>query len=206
LLDCFTGLSLLLCVATAALWVRSYFVTDRLFRQSFKEMGDPTYWTQDAVEAGRGGAGFARIVQTLDWYGGTPYGDMVLKLQGRAPFHGVAPPQYPQLTFRPGKALVLGFGFERYVSRPPARLVAIHALVVPLWCPFLVFVSVPAVRTWRWRRRRQRLRGRLCPACGYDLRATPERCPECGDVGQASYRVAKPQATAGAARRDGGRS
>jgi hypothetical protein len=57
--------------------------------------------------------------------------------------------------------------------------VGAHDLVVPQWTVPAIFGPLPAVRIAGWFRRRRRADTHACPACGYDLRATPDRCPEC---------------------------
>jgi hypothetical protein len=51
------------------------------------------------------------------------------------------------------------------------------ALMVGFY-PLLVSISSTRRRFLRWRRGRSI----LCLSCGYDIRATPDRCPECGTV------------------------
>jgi hypothetical protein len=51
----------------------------------------------------------------------------------------------------------------------------------PFWFLLVIFGSPWFVRRVV-RRRLVRQRVGLCASCGYDLRATPDRCPECGTV------------------------
>ena len=51
----------------------------------------------------------------------------------------------------------------------------------PFGTAVLLTAVVPVWWLVSWYRRRFRSRGTsVCPVCGYDLRATPDRCPECG--------------------------
>lgn len=56
---------------------------------------------------------------------------------------------------------------------------------VPYWMALLASAVLPVAFLASWRRRcrwsRRPVPG-LCRTCGYDLRATAERCPECGTV------------------------
>ena len=80
------------------------------------------------------------------------------------------------------------YGLSQYPSRakylePRLSSTGLYwAISIPFWLPMLITVAIPLwVAAGQWRRRRRAGAG-LCPMCGYDLRATPDRCPECGTI------------------------
>jgi hypothetical protein len=63
---------------------------------------------------------------------------------------------------------------QRIYATPPAS----HSIYLVL--PISLSLLPLAWPLFAWRRARCRRRMNMCVACGYDLRATVQRCPECG--------------------------
>jgi hypothetical protein len=95
-----------------------------------------------------------------------------------------------QFDFAPG-VWRNGYGFERHgwflgmaKSRTRGdRFILAWAWVMPYWivaaAPLITSLALLYRRQARIRKKRD---PRSCQLCGYDLRATPERCPECGAI------------------------
>jgi hypothetical protein len=90
-----------------------------------------------------------------------------------------SPHHYQKRFYGIGKSSASAqFGLDRITPSQYRATATLYA--IPYWMPAAV-AAVPAI-VWLARRLRARRRtetGR-CLRCGYDLRATPGRCPECG--------------------------
>ena len=74
---------------------------------------------------------------------------------------------------------VLAFGWESRPS-PSTPTIWFRRVTVPYAFVIPVFALPAAISLTRSFRRRRRIRTGRCVACGYDLRDSSVRCPECG--------------------------
>jgi len=160
-----------------ALWIRSHYAADCV---TFSGGGGVyhEYVTLPGQFRYTRVTGWPAVPQALEWR--------------RDPFPPLRAVFGQQAVYRTWAIVGVGFdGGARKINAPDAPagvyapiVVAYQITAVPFAVPALVFAVLgllPWVRRRRSARRREEwVRRGLCPACGYDLRATETRCPECG--------------------------
>jgi hypothetical protein len=177
------ALSLLLCLATAGMWARSYwradgseycsarlgadqYARDWSFASAEGRLGVVSgWWRHSGYWAdppfgfrARSSAEASQLINTLE---------QSCQAQGGRHFPGI---------FISPQGTILGS-----VRTDGPRYV--NDVVISYWLPALALAILPVIkcRNVRRQRRSKRRRSRgLCPNCGYDVRATSGRCPECG--------------------------
>jgi hypothetical protein len=179
-----TVLSLLLFVVTVALWVRSYRVSDSIYRSRWWIDGSEHHESAWWLMAGRGRVGIGHRRQRIGQPFPTYYPSNV-NWQAESSWKQARPAEVAGTPFKPDGLLQhLGFRYGDFPSSPasPSPDNYYREWNAPSWSLLLLTAPLPIVRLGAAiRRRRARAHG-LCPTCGYDLRASPERCPECGAI------------------------
>jgi hypothetical protein len=159
-----TVISLVVCVATCVLWVRSYFIGDILSAMAWRDD------RQCAMDAAYSIKGVVVVYQFT-----TPPGQVPTTMDSRLHWmHQPASQMRSQRMFLP---LWIALGDGKTPIRWQVRF--------SYWLIFLLTALSPTIwirRRIRVVRRRRRIERGCCASCGYDIRTTPNRCPECGAV------------------------
>jgi hypothetical protein len=161
----------MLCIAMACLWARGWFGHDRW---QFYEPNVPRL-TEASVLNGR------IFVYQQTWLVEPPVGqDAGFSHRNDGPTAAMFDERWRPANVRRVGAAGLSFG------RGLAHWGKYWQATAHCFPLLALFASLPLARlSLRWRRARARaatLAAGHCQQCGYDLRATPDRCPECGMV------------------------
>jgi hypothetical protein len=190
IINVLTVISLILCLATLALWTtrerhiawlryRSQSETD-FHPLQLRLISDP-----EGVAFERSAWKWSNMPSNAYWRGAfdtgfdLPASRLLRRVVGwnRKAF-GIA---YFRST-RPSDSLEYpGLTHHAMGLRLPHEVFAVLFAVCPVWWSAKVCLN----RFRRWIGGMRLTKGH-CPTCGYDLRATPERCPECGTVVEAA--------------------
>jgi hypothetical protein len=191
------GICLLVSLTLAILWVRSYYVqydlnfvdvnrttlTMRVVSLGFS-LGRVGYGDESTIFDEMDGLDWGLELEAMD---AQPLGFSCAK---KRPMHYSLEPWYD-----PWINVVLGWTYSDLpVSRLHRDTGAVdllgscskkgNTIVFPIWEPLLLFLLPPLIAGALYVRRRWRpnrpWNGVRCRKCGYDLRASKGRCPECG--------------------------
>jgi hypothetical protein len=158
-------------VAALSVWIRSSCSSDTILwsNDTNWKMGD-IYWVDGYLNVGYLSGNIAWGFPPGIHFSKNDYPDIAV---WAAPAHG--------WSGWGGGMVGVQIGHHRRVyRRPTSDRFSVTYLVMPLWIITAVTGTLPAVFAVRhFKKGTQSLTG-LCAHCGYDLRATPDRCPECG--------------------------
>jgi hypothetical protein len=180
------ALSSLICLTATALLIRSFFVCDIVGASVIEDRPDFYGLRQFLFQSNRG---YLTLVAERESASEQQWASVLRQLVRRRN-KGQEPARLWRerwdatdagMPFR-WKSLGIGTDSQTRTNAPAIATWVQHQRSV--WIPhaYLVLASALLPSWWMWRRVRSRRHHRAgrCVACGYDLRATPDCCPECG--------------------------
>jgi hypothetical protein len=175
LLNLLTALSLMLGVAIGTLWVRSHYRYEALYFSKVAGTAQRPQRRFFHVRTSLGRISLCSQYENAVSEMINPYDRVELGRGWIRKTESLTPP-----TELPGGGRGwAGFSWHFESQTHPKQTRYERLVLLPYWFLTLLALPLPAARIISRLRKRRATVG-LCPRCGYDLRATPGRCPEYG--------------------------